>query len=200
MKTQAESKPDKAEVFTEWVNAYSDAMYTWALHKVSDEALAQDLVQDSFLAAFKGLDKFRADSQAKTWLFSILRNKIIDHYRKSSSNKSISLDEEEALQWTDNLFNKKGRWENQMLHSQWDEAESLLDDSDFKQVFEACKSKLPKKWNAAIKAKYTEGLDGKEICKELDLTPSNYWQIIHRAKLMLKACIETQWFKTNKAK
>ena len=70
--------------FTQWVEDHTEEMLAWAYNKLSDKQLAEDLVQDTFLAALQSMDKFKGDSKPKTWLLSILNNKIIDHYRRQA--------------------------------------------------------------------------------------------------------------------
>ncbi|MEX2590430.1 MAG: sigma-70 family RNA polymerase sigma factor [Chitinophagales bacterium] len=183
--------------FTKWVHSYSDAMYSWALHKTSDEMVAQDIVQETFLSAYKSLDKFREDSKPKTWLFSILNNKIIDHYRRKI--KYISTDnnkqsEKKAFDLTEKLFDENGKWKAPESQAFIDDDIHLLDDDEFRKVMELCLDDLPENWRFAVNSKYLLEKDGKDICQELEITPSNYWQIIHRAKLMLKKCIDLNWF------
>jgi|TARA_R110000782_G_scaffold236819_3_gene322993 RNA polymerase sigma-70 factor (TIGR02943 family) len=181
------------KVVTEWVNLYSDKLYSWALHKTSNKEVAEDLVQETFLAAFKSVNNFNNDSQPGTWLFSILNNKIIDYYRKSA--KSIEKPKENELlseKATDSLFNAKGQWEN-AHSSNWQDEEHLLDNKEFTIILSLCIGKLPDNWRIAIESKYQKDKKASEICKELNITSSNYWQMIHRAKLQLKICIEKNW-------
>ena len=97
---------EKNEVITEWVRLYADPMYDWARFKVSDESVARDLVQDTFLAATIGYDSYSASSSVKTWLFQILNNKIVDYYRsrKRVGRTTESMDEEQAEQVTRSFF------------------------------------------------------------------------------------------------
>ncbi|MBW6481946.1 MAG: sigma-70 family RNA polymerase sigma factor [Vicingaceae bacterium] len=179
--------------FTEWVNIYSDILYSWAYHKTSNKEIAEDIVQETFMAAFKSLNNFKFDSQPKTWLFSILNNKIIDYYRKSAKNiVNTTKDEQVFMKATDELFNSDGHWTNTSL-STWQDEEHLLDNQDFNTVLSLCIGKLPNNWRLAIESKYQKDKNASEICKELNITSSNYWQMIHRAKLQLKICIEKNW-------
>lgn len=180
------------EVITEWVNLYSDKLYSWALHKTSNKEIAEDLVQDTFLAAFKGINSFKEESTPKTWLFRILNNKIIDYYRKKRNFNHISIDEKDSIKNTDNLFDENGRWDAlpSFIHQN---DEHLLDNPDFNCVLKKCINALPEKWRFAIQYKYIFNKNAEEICKELNITTSNYWQMIHRAKLQLGVCIEKNW-------
>ena len=176
---------------SKWVEDYTDGLYSWALHKVSDSELARDLVQDTFLAAAEKIDSFRGDSNPKTWLFSILNNKIIDVYRKKVKQPITG---EDSI--FSQFFDEGGDWKIEKRPSLWNEDEPhLLDNAEFKKVLKQCMDALPEKWNASVKLKYLLQKKGEEICQELDITPTNLWQIIHRAKLQLRACIENGWFK-----
>ncbi|HES59380.1 MAG TPA: sigma-70 family RNA polymerase sigma factor [Caldithrix sp.] len=175
-----------------WVESYTQDLYSWALHKVSDSTMAADLVQDTFLAAVEKIDSFKGNSSPKTWLFSILNHKIIDHYRKKVK-QPIHL-ENQALS---SFFSDEGDWKEIKKPKNWHEKEDeqhLLDDNEFLDVLKKCLDALPDKWSFCVKLKYLSDKSGDEICQELDITPSNYWQIIHRAKLQLLECIENNWF------
>lgn len=176
--------------FNQWVSDYSDELYSWAYYKTSSKETAEDLVQDTFMAAFAKIDSFEGKSKAKTWLFSILNNKIIDFYRKNARISTTSLYQENiALDSNDELFKPTGQWqESAAVHE-----EHWLDNPEFNAVLASCLEKLPTNWQFAIQSKYLSTKDSKDICEELDITLSNYWQIVHRAKLSLRKCIDSQW-------
>jgi len=182
---------DNSRDLAGWVESYTSDLFTWALHKTSDEELARDLVQDTFMAAAEKLDGFRGDSSPKTFLFSILNHKIIDHYRRKV-NKPYKLDEQKLS----SVFNADGDWLGNSKPMEWKEDETnLLDDDDFQSVLRDCIGNLPENWNACITFKYLQNKKTEEICQDLGITTSNYWQIMHRAKLQLRGCIENNWFK-----
>lgn len=184
---------------TEWVNLYTDSLYNWALHKVNKPALAEDLVQDTFLAAYKSISKFQNKSQPKTWLLSILKNKIADHYRKQYKMQTVSESElggQNSEGLLDRFFNHDGEWRKEMRPGNWDDEESeLLDNHDFLEILKKCMNLLNQKSHLAIQYKFLEEKEGKVICQELGITPSNFWQLLHRAKLQLRGCIDNNWFK-----
>lgn len=173
-----------------WVETYTKDLYSWALHKVSNAELAADLVQDTFLAAAEKTDSFKGDSSPKTWLFSILNHKIIDHYRKKV-NQTVNFENQSFS----NYFDAGGDWQESRKPKDWREEDEkhLLDDDDFQDVLEKCMDALPEKWSACVKLKYLTEKNGDEICQELEITPSNFWQIVHRAKLQLRDCVEKNW-------
>ncbi len=184
----------------EWVSLYADNLFSWALHKTNDRETAQDLVQETFLAAFKSLDKFQGNSQPKTWLFAIINNKIIDYHRKKFRRNVINMSslkvDHNNTNVLEKIFDSDGTWRKEMRPSEWKESEEhLLDNTEFKDVLQNCMEALPETWFMAIQFKYLEEKSGKEICQDLNISSSNYWQMLHRAKLQLKICIENNWFK-----
>jgi RNA polymerase sigma-70 factor (ECF subfamily) len=175
-----------------WVGLFSDDLYTWAYHKTKKMDLAEDLVQETFIKAFNAIDDFQEKSSPKTWLFRILNNLLIDHYRKNAKYKTENLDEAESL--TNGMFDSKSNWQVYGFEDFWAKDENVFDDSDFNHIFDFCMSDLPESWRLAVSAKYLLQMETVEICQELEITASNYWQMVHRAKLMLKKCLETKWF------
>lgn len=187
-----QSKKNK-ESIKEWVEQFTSDLLSWASHKVSDPELAKDLVQDTFLAATEKVESFRAESSAKTWLFSILNYKIIDHYRNKS--KKMFASNNESLH---DFFNEDGDWNQDKMPEEWNEEnEELLDNDHFNQMLNKCLDALPEKWSSSIKLKYLLSKKGEEICQELGITNTNYWQMMHRAKLQLRDCLGNNWFKEN---
>lgn len=175
---------------SDWVAQYTEEMYKWASYKTSSVEMAEDLVQDTFLAAAEKLSTFKGDSSPKTWLFTILNNKIIDYYRKKV-NQPLKMDNQVLI----GVFDEDEGWRPEKQPKEWHSDEGhLLDDVAFQNVLKKCLEALPEKWNLSVKLKYLTGKNGEEICQELNITPSNFWQMVHRAKVQLRDCIETNWF------
>lgn len=187
---------DSKQRVKEWVNKYSEELYKWAFHKTSDSETSNDLVQDTFLAAVKSIDKFEGKSNPKTWLFSILNNKISDHYRKEYKQIIINESNLQNKETKNSFFDQKGCWEESEKPAFWPtDEENLLDNNNFKLQLANCLEGLPPVWNKAIKLKYLSDIDGNDICQEIGVSKTNYWQILHRAKLQLRKCLEINWFK-----
>lgn len=193
----SQSETQKHSTFKKWVDEFTDELFKWAYFKTSSNETAEDLVQETFFSAYKAYDKFEGKSSPKTWLFSILNNKIIDHYRKKqiTTENSLSLSEEQGAEIADGMFKDTGAWTNTPVHPVWESETHLLDNPEFNAIMTECMSHLPENWRTAITYKYVLDKKGEEISKELNLSSSNYWQIIHRAKLLLKKCIEINWIK-----
>lgn len=188
---KAAEKTVKNDAVTKWVHDYGDELYSWANHKVSDEVAAQDLVQDTFIAALQNFENFKGASSPKTWLFTILKNKIIDHYRKNARFEiTHPLPEHETAV----LFDEHDRWKESFRPKPWDENDELLDNPEFKEVLSKCMGKLPAAWSSCLQLKYLTEKESVDICQQLNITASNLWQILHRAKLQLRNCLEKKWF------
>ncbi len=176
-----------------WVNENSDLLFRFALHRVKDEAIAKDLVQDTFMAAWKSQDSFKGDASIKNWLFGILKNKIVDHYRKNAKHKTdqlIDFDRQE-----ESFFNKNEHWKKDTRPQYWEPAsDSELEQNEFYDVLGDCQKRLKEIQQAVFSLKYLDGLDSSEIVAVLGITESNYWVLMHRAKMQLRSCLEKNWF------
>jgi RNA polymerase sigma-70 factor (ECF subfamily) len=183
----------KQSIFTEWVESYTEEFFRWAYYKTNSKETAEDLVQDTFFSAYKAYESFEKKSTAKTWLFSILNRKIIDFYRKKKDLLDVSFSEDKGTEITDSLFTKKEGWSESPVHPAWKDEKHLLDNAEFNEVLEKCMDDLPLNWREAINLKYLFNKKGNEISELLGVTKSNYWQMIHRGKLLLKKCVEVNW-------
>ncbi|WP_026976292.1 sigma-70 family RNA polymerase sigma factor [Flavobacterium tegetincola] len=189
-------KDNSKTILEKWVHQFSDELYSWAFFKTSSKEVAEDLVQDTFLVAFHKIDSFEGKSQPKTWLFAILNNKIIDYYRLSArtTKKNFSLTESSGNELSEGLFSSYGCWKSTEIKESWNNNEvELLDNPEFNDVMEECLEDLPTKWKLAVTSKYLTVKKTEEICQDLDITPSNYWQIVHRSKLLMKKCLDLKW-------
>lgn len=182
--------PRDKSILTNWVELYTDDLFKWALYKTSNAVAAEDLVQDTFFVAANKLQNFREESSPKTWLMGILKYKIIDYYRKKVRDPKLDIDSN-----VHNFFDSNLNWNNDKEPKSWsDDEEHLLDNADFLEVLKSCMEDLPEKWGICIKSKYILNKKGSEICQDLEIAPTNFWQLIHRAKLKLRQCIENNWF------
>lgn len=174
---------------SDWVDLYSDMLYNFALTRVNDHELSKDLVQDTFVSAIKGLDNFQRKSTVKTWLFSILKRKIIDHWRKQESRKTKPM----SSLGTDTVTGEERVIERQNQGA-ISEIEVNYDNKELRSAIMGCIQELPEKWKGIIIDKLVEERKSEEVCKEHDITPSNLWVIVHRAKIQLKGCLQQKWF------
>lgn len=174
--------PDK------WVDNYADALYAYTMARVNDMQLAEDIVQNTFLSAWKGRDTYKGQASEKNWLYAILKNKIVDHFRKQSTG-SLTLDAGKEGQYFED-----GHWTEAAAPKEWGQyTEQPVEKKEFYSVLEKCKQKLKNIQQAVFVMKYMEDAEAEDICKVLNITSSNYWVLIHRAKLQLRKCLEKNW-------
>ena len=173
-----------------WIDLYSDYLFNYTITRVSDRDIAQDLVQDTFLAGLKSMKNFKGEASERTWLVSILKRKIIDHYRKINSNKGKA-----EVRITYNDDESEGDWLEERVADPFDKtAEDQMQNSELGDAIFDCLSKLPKKQAQVFRMKTIEGYDTEDICKELNINASNLWVIIHRARTAMASCLEKNWF------
>ncbi len=178
-------QPDK------WISNYSDALYAYALVRVNDSALAEDIVQETFLSAWKGKDSFKGDASEKSWLYTICKNKIIDYYRKKGRDIIQPIEGKDV---SDGFFNEAEHWTTADAPGDWGiDYQQAIESKEFYKILNGCKKKLQQLQQSVFVMKYLEDLDSEEICKALGISSSNYWVLIHRAKLQLRACLEKNW-------
>ncbi|SRR6056297_1337795 len=179
------------EQLRDWVNEYSDELYRFIIMRVQDDALAKDLVQETFLAAFKSRSRYKQGSEPLAWLYTIIKNKMIDHYRARQRKPTHSLDDQPHIDAV--LFDSKGGWKYKPASRFFSADMGKAERDEFWDILRDCQGDLPEKQRLAFVFKYLEGWDSEQICKELDISSSNYWVLIHRAKLKLRQCLETKW-------
>jgi RNA polymerase sigma factor (sigma-70 family) len=182
---------DKVKIVENWVHLYGDMLYNWAYNKTNSKEIAKDLVQETFIAAFRKYYQFENKSAPKTWLIAILNNKIIDYHRATKNTKYISI-ENNGIVLTDTMFDNDNFWLNELDQKIWRKENDKTSAELIEEKLKKCISNLPEKWSLAISYKYFSDEKTDAICQELNISTSNYWQIIHRAKLLLKKCVELQ--------
>lgn len=178
---------------SQWVEKYGDMMirYTWL--RVREEEIAEDIVQTTLLAAFQAKASFLGNSSEKSWLFGILKHKIMDHFREIKKKRTYELLPEDDKNPCDKDFDGKGHWH--ALPVSWGiDPEKSIENGQLAQVMATCMDTLSDKFRDLFVLKEVEGLSTEEICNELDIKPNNLWVILHRARNQLKKCLEVDWF------
>jgi RNA polymerase sigma-70 factor (ECF subfamily) len=178
--------PDK------WVDRYGDYLYRYTLVRVRDVASAEDIVQETFLAALNSYKNYQGRSSEKTWLTGILKHKIVDYFRKKT--KEALYHDTDTLSFApEDFFNRKGQWKIKPF--KWDaDPQKLIEQQEFMKVLHDCLSQLSQRHASAFILREITGEKVKEICKILDITPTNCWVILHRARMYLRRCLEISWF------
>lgn len=180
------------------VDQHANYLYHYALTRVRDETIAEDLVQETLLAALAARSDFDRRSSERTWLTSILKHKIFDHYRRSARElpRGENGDDPSDLdqffrheQWPDH-------WSLSLQPHNWKSTpEASLQQKEFFGVLHECLAKLPERFARAFTLHELDGLDCSEICSMLAISPNNYWVIMHRARFLLRRCMEIGWFR-----
>jgi RNA polymerase sigma-70 factor (TIGR02943 family) len=184
----------------QWVERYGDYLYNYTIVRVNDQEKAEDLVQETFLAALKAKDNFLGKSTERTWLISILKRKIIDTYRKQYASKESSMGEFEQNISDGDFYRAedpfRGHWlEGKGPHSHSLMPEGEMEQEELMQIIQACISKLPPNLASAFVMKMIDEAESDEVCKELGITPSNLWVMLHRARLKMRECVEKKWLR-----
>ena len=178
---------------SEWVDLHGDALFRFAILRVEDVHLAEDLVQETFLSALRAIDRFRGGSSLRTWLIGILKRKIIDHFRKNV----IEIPDADLTLWDEEddreFFDKRGHWKRSL--KDWKESpEKLVESGEFWETFQSCLSMLPEAHRRAFTLRELDGYKREEICEVLSISPSNMFVMMHRARAKLRKCLDANWF------
>lgn len=175
-----------------WVDLYGDALFQYAYARVSSSEVAEDLVQETFLAAVKAQGSFKARSSEKTWLIGILKHKLIDHYRREKY-VIYSRDSEHDPDGVAAFFNAKGGW--RILPAHWRTNPGKVQEAnEFMDHFYRCLAGLPTRTADAFVYREVDGMDTEEICRKLDITQNNCWVLLYRARVLLRKCLEAFGF------
>ena len=170
--------------------------------QLRDAAAAEDAVQECLLAALGNPGAFASRSSLKTWVFGILRHKIVDLIRQRAREPNAGAllgdagddDAEAADALADGLFAANGHWQPGARPGRWADPEESFEQQQFWAVFEACLDRLPERTARVFSMREILGLETEEICKETGISATNCWVVLHRARMALRTCLELQWF------
>ncbi len=177
----------------DWVDRYGDALYRFALMSVRDPVVAEELVQETFMGALRSAVNYSGRSSEKTWLVAILKNKIIDHFRTKSRREYYTDDIETFQTHEENPFDQKGTWRQRPAAWQSDPLKNVQQ-KQFLGVLYWCLSKLPARLARAFVLREIEEASTDELCKALDISKTNSWVMMYRARMALRGCLEDHWF------
>ncbi len=185
------SSPDR------WLDEHGDALFGFALTRVRDRGTAEDLVQETLLAAWRGRESFAGGSTERTWLIGILKHKLTDHWRRSSREAraaDAAPADGEGEGPLEQLFDSADSDHWRIEPSPWYNPDTALEQQEFWQIFTDCIAALPAAQAQAFSLCELDGLEGQEACKVLAVAPTNLWVMLHRARLRLRQCLENHWF------
>lgn len=173
-----------------WVDKYSDYLFNYTIVRVNDREVANDIISETFLAGLKSMKNFKGESSERTWLISILKRKIVDYYRKINSNKGKA---EVKVNYRNE--EDQGDWLEEQIPDIADKtAEDSMENQELGMAILGCLEELNEKQATIFKMKTIDEIDTETICNEFNISPSNLWVIIHRARTTLAKCLEKNWF------
>ena len=179
-----------------WVNDYGDFLYNFAVMHLRDKTLAEEMVQDTFVSALGSADKFRGLATERSWLTAILKHKIIDYIRKISRERKYFQDVERGTEDKNN-FNDIGHWK--VEPEAWPENPAqAFEKKAFFERLNDCIEKLPEQQASVFIMREFGELSTDEICKAIDVSTTNLWVLLHRARMKLRRCLEVNWFGINR--
>jgi len=167
-------------------------MLRFAEMQLRDRAQAEDAVQEALAGALLGKEKFASRASLRTWVLSILKNKIIDVLRrKVRENAMVNPESDEDL---NAFFDDRQHWAEDTRPSDWQTPQQAMENKQFWAVFEACLYRLPEASARIFTMREVLGFDTDEICQTLVITTNNCFVQLHRARLALRACLGANWF------
>ena len=175
-----------------WVDRHGDVLVRYAMLRLRDPHLSEDLVQETFLAALKARDSFRGASSERTWLVGILKHKIADSYRQKGREVPMTESESSQPGEESSLFNQDGMWKDGPEEWEGDPAD-LFRKKEFLAQVAKCVSGLPPRLAHAFTLRDIDGLESGKICKVMGVSETNLWVILHRARMLMRRCLEKHW-------
>jgi RNA polymerase sigma-70 factor (ECF subfamily) len=186
---QADGSGRSQSLPEQWLSVHGDALFRYALLLVADEHRAEDLVQETLLAALEGHSRYSAAASERTWLIAILRNKVIDERRRARRRIECLADVDPVVEGN---FNRFGKWRKPP--SNWTPSpQSLLESQEFWAIFRGCLRALPMPMREAFALRVVEDIDASEVCRILEITRTNLWTMLYRARERLRRCLEAKW-------
>jgi RNA polymerase sigma-70 factor (ECF subfamily) len=194
------TKPDvKAQIADHpelWVDEHGEFLFRYAMHRVGGAPAAEDVVQETFLAALESRASFDGRSSFRTWLTSILRHKIADRLRKAKPEVDEGV--ERLDQWAESLFTARGKWgDGPRRWGRWPTSDT--ERSELSSVLERCLGKIPPQIAEMFVLHEQHSVPGSRLAASLGISTGNLWVRLYRARLALRECLEKNWFKASRA-
>lgn len=177
-----------------WIDEHGSALYRYALMHTRHEQAAEELVQETFLAALQSMHRYEGGATVRTWLIGILKHKILDHFRRQS--RETSLDElpeisSEIDEDSEDAFNERGGWKTKP--SDWGNPLQSLESREFMEILQHCLDALPERLARLFMLREVMEENTEMICQEMSITPTNLWTMLYRARSGLRQCLDRNW-------
>jgi RNA polymerase sigma-70 factor (ECF subfamily) len=180
-----------------WLDSHGDYLYRYALARVRDAAVAEDLLQETLLAAIGTYHSHAGRSSERTWLIGIMKHKVVDYFRRiaRTAQFQLTIGGDDECDCFENSGPWQGHWREDQAPGNWplDNAQPL-DSQEFWETFDRCLARLPQQMAIAFTLREIDGLRSNEICEILNITPINWWVMLHRSRAKLRQMLETEWF------
>jgi RNA polymerase sigma-70 factor (ECF subfamily) len=190
--TSQQNDPNRELDAASWLDDHGDILFRYAMKRVNSREVAEDLVQETFVAAIRAKEQFKGRANIQTWLVSILRRKIIDYVRRQAVERKAKGIREEAEGEAQSFFSSKGHW-RKMVKSWPANPQKSIEDKEMRQILDACCRKLSPTLAQAFQLREVDQLTSEEVCNILDISSSNLGVRLHRARILLRECLEKNW-------
>ncbi|MEW6413638.1 MAG: sigma-70 family RNA polymerase sigma factor [Pseudomonadota bacterium] len=170
-----------------WLDEHGDYLFRIARRQLHSDELAEDAVQDTLLAALTARERYAGDASPRTWLVGILKHKIVDIIRRRVREVELPRDDEDE-EAVDALFRQNGHWAEPLRA--WGNPQTEAELSQLRRILDDCADRLKPLMAQVFSLREAGGMETEEICKELGITPTNCWVLLHRARLFMRQCLE----------
>lgn len=175
----------------EWVEAYGDYLFNYAVSRLRDNDAAEEVVQETLLAGIRAQSQFARHGSQRGWLMAIMKRKIIDFVRRRTKYGRDSETRPNA-DATDDLFKANGFWKKGA--ATWSAIpEGDMEASELWKIVSECLKGLPDGQADVFALSVLEELETEQICSDLGITANNLWVRLHRARLRLAVCVGAKW-------
>ena len=175
-----------------WLDHHGSALYRFALLRLRDAQKAEEVVQDTLVAALQARERFNGGASVRTWLIGILKHKIMDQFRHDAreaplqSPDLVSADDELFVE--EDFFNSKGSWREKV--SDWGNPEDSMERSQLIAILQRCLDALPKRLGRLFMMREVMEESTETICQEMETSPTNVWTMLYRARMGLRQCLD----------
>ena len=181
-----------------WVEVYGDLLFRHALLRVRDAASAEDLVQETLLAAWRSGERYSGAAPERHWLLGILKHKLADHFRRRARGPEL-LSEGQLAELEKHQFESGwlmgGHWATPMAPGAWADPARSLEQTEFWRTLYECLAKLPMLAARVFVLREVDQCDGGEICRTMNINQNHLLVLMHRSRLALRRCLELHWFR-----
>lgn len=176
-----------------WVERHGDYLYRFAVGRVRRGEVAEELVQDTLLAAWRGRASFGGRASERSWLTAILKRKVIDWLRAAVRDRKRQEEPAEDA-WADKLFTSGGTWKRSPDEWAADTPEGGVEREEFWAAVGVCVQKLPPRLRDVFVLWHLDDRPADEVCRAARVTTNNLWVMLHRARLRMWKCLSRAWY------